>query len=304
MYPCAGTPGCAWDAIDSGAPTVGLTIANPDSGPGAQRDPEYATQVMRTSAAGVAVLGYVHTSYGARNASVVAAEVARYREWYNVTQIFFDEASTACADEPYYAALAALVRSAGGPTPAVVINPGTNTDACYAPTADVIVGFEDDAAAYAVFAPAPWTLSLAPARVWHIVYGAAAAAAPEIAALSRARNAAWVFVTDRALPNPYGALPTYFADEVAWVAGGATGSPSPSASRAPSRTARASATARASRSSSRTAAPTRSGTRTAAQTRTAARTRTPSRTGTRSSPATRSASRSVSASPKAKRARR
>ena len=45
-------------------------------------------------AAGVRVLGYVHTSYGKRPIAEVQAEIDRYDKWYKPDGIFFDEVTT------------------------------------------------------------------------------------------------------------------------------------------------------------------------------------------------------------------
>src|SRR5664280_2145873 len=56
-------PGATWTKAISGGSSVGIMIMNPHSGPGTSRDTSYATYVNSTKAAGVKVLGYVHTSY-------------------------------------------------------------------------------------------------------------------------------------------------------------------------------------------------------------------------------------------------
>lgn len=88
--------------MENGAPTVGLAIINPDSGPGASEDQNYANQVTSTEAKGITVVGYVSTSYaGTQNTTrtLAAAEhdVDTYYSWYpNIDGIFVDEVSTDC----------------------------------------------------------------------------------------------------------------------------------------------------------------------------------------------------------------
>src|SRR5579859_2138294 len=60
-------PGSLWTQMDSGYPTESLAIINPNSGPGASKDSNYANQVVTSQAAGLHVLGYVYTSYGSRS---------------------------------------------------------------------------------------------------------------------------------------------------------------------------------------------------------------------------------------------
>ena len=57
-------PGSFWTQLEQGAPTVGLAIINPNSGPGTKFDQNYADEVSRAKANGIYVLGYVATDYG------------------------------------------------------------------------------------------------------------------------------------------------------------------------------------------------------------------------------------------------
>lgn len=102
FYPCTGPSGCYWNQLNNGAPTVGLAIINPDSGPGTSQDQNYVNQTLRTQAKGIIVLGYVYTSYGNRPAEEVKSDVDLYYTWYRVNGIFFDEASTDCNVQGYY----------------------------------------------------------------------------------------------------------------------------------------------------------------------------------------------------------
>jgi hypothetical protein len=248
-YPSTAT-GAPWPRALLAAPPVDLVIINPDSGPGAARDAAYAAQVARAHATSptLSVLGYVHTSYGRRDPATVHAEVAKYFAWYAVDGIFVDEAATGAADAPYYAALAAFIRAqpppaaaargsaklglggagAGG-APLVVLNPGTSIDAAYEPSFDLVLSFEDTAAAYARFEPAAWmrnASALAPARVWHCVHTVPGgppgnATGPLAAAVQRAKalNAGVLYATNESLPNPYANLPgeIFWEDLIRWA---------------------------------------------------------------------------------------
>lgn len=67
---CAGP---LWSAAKAAKP--GILIINPASGPGAAVDPAYASTTREMQAAGIKMLGYVSTSYGARNSSLVQEDV-------------------------------------------------------------------------------------------------------------------------------------------------------------------------------------------------------------------------------------
>ena len=84
-----------------------LLVINPANGPGAEAAPAYRAAVRTAQRAGARVLGYVHTTYGARPAADVMADIDRYTSWYGVDGIFLDEAAhDVAASCGYYAALA------------------------------------------------------------------------------------------------------------------------------------------------------------------------------------------------------
>jgi hypothetical protein len=216
-------PGSAWTRVDASTPAVRLAIVNPDNGPGSARDGGFARTVSAAQAAGISVLGYVYTNSARRPLSVVEANIDAYYRWYGVDGIFFDEASTSCAREPYYAALNAYVKAKGGAA-TTVLNPGTATSECYTAAADILVTFEDSYRNYvhAYSAPA-WVAHYPPNRFWQIVYGAPnATAMAEAVRLSKARGAGYVYVTPERLPNPYAGLPkgAYWQEELADVGAG------------------------------------------------------------------------------------
>jgi hypothetical protein len=216
-------PGSTWTRLDRSAPTVRIAVVNVDNGPGTSPDGGFARTVSAAQTEGISVLGYVYTNSGHRPLSVVEANIDAYYRWYAVDGIFFDEASTSCAREPYYAALNSYVKAKGG-TATTVLNPGTATSECYVAAADILVTFEDFYANYIHSYSAPaWVARYPPDRFWQIVYGAPNATAMSHAvALSKARGAGYVYVTPERVPNPYGGLPRveYWQDELADVAAG------------------------------------------------------------------------------------
>ena len=66
-------------------PNVPFTVViNPNNGPDTSSDPNYATGIKNFQAAGIQVLGYVYTSYGARSTSSIVSDVNAYDSWYHV----------------------------------------------------------------------------------------------------------------------------------------------------------------------------------------------------------------------------
>ena len=187
-----------------------MVIVNPDSGPGAGRSAAYGNAVRALRTAGVRVLGYVPTGYGSRPLDAALADVDRYRSWYGVDGIFFDEASSDAAALGYYRALGESARR--GAARLVVVNPGVPPARGYFDIADVVVTFEGTYAGYgpAMQAAPEWLRQERPERVAHLVYGATRAEAMGAVAGSAA---GFVYATSGAMPNPWRSLPAYLDEE-------------------------------------------------------------------------------------------
>jgi len=214
-------PGVLWGEATSGSPDVtGYLVMNPDNGPGLSSDPAYVAAVNAAIAAGYRVLGYVFTSNAARLATNVKADIDAYKSWYNVSGIFLDETSGLLADVAYYQDLADYIRATAGTY--VVLNPGAVPDETYMGIGDSVVVTESDYAAYLTWSPPSWAASY-PGKTTHLIHGVAAANLDAVFALSQARHADNVYITDDALPNPWDTLPSYWSDEQALMRGGITG---------------------------------------------------------------------------------
>jgi hypothetical protein len=205
-------PDPLWSKMEAGTPTVGMAVINPDSGPNHWFNQDYADQVASSRSAGLIILGYVSTNYAGRTVQDVECEIDQYYSWYGVDGIFFDEASKNPKDVPYYREIYDYVKAKEGKRQ-VVINPGTQTDAAYMTVADIIVNFEGTYASYISDYHQPDWVSHAPAEsFWHLVYKAPTAADMQNAvAISKDRNAGWVYITDD-VPNQWDTLPSYWSD--------------------------------------------------------------------------------------------
>ena len=205
-------PGVKWDPVL--ARRTGPVLINPASGPGTAASLTYVGHVGRCHAAGVKVLGYVHTKYGARPIAEVKADVDRHFSWYGVDGIFVDTTSNKLADVGYYADLSEYIRTRGG---LVVLNPGTRTIEPYAGLCDWLMNAETDAVTYRTRVASAWEHKY-PGKFWHVVHTCAAADMPLMVQLAAERDAGLVCVTDDVMPNPYDALPSYFTALYAAVA--------------------------------------------------------------------------------------
>lgn len=205
-------PGPMWDQVNAAGPAVRYVVLNPASGPGVQPDPGYKATVRRARRAGAEVLGYVDTEYGLRPFDVVKAEIDQYDRWYGVDGIFVDRTSAGLADLPYYQRVSRYVRRDVGGT--LALNPGAHADEAYVKLADVVVTFEGDADAYLQNSVPSWVGKYPASRFWHLIYSTSETQLSEVLALSRSQRAGVVYVTDRALPNPWDMPASYWQAEV------------------------------------------------------------------------------------------
>jgi hypothetical protein len=197
-----------WALLTASASSVSAVILNIDSGPGSSVEPSLSAAVSLAAAAGVPVLGYVDTAYGSRSLREITVDMGRYRSWYPVSGFFLDQASSAGRYAGFYGDLVAAASALGADR--TVLNHGIYPDRQYAELPAELVTYEGSWDGYAEAGVPRWARSLPPTRFWHLIYGAPAAALPEV--LSRiGSRAGTVYVTDRRGANPWDGLPSYFA---------------------------------------------------------------------------------------------
>ena len=221
IYP-SGTGATQWNALATAAKSVPTTvILNPNSGPGTTQDTNYVAAVANVHAAGGKVIGYVSSSYTNRSLSAVVQDIHTYLALYQVDGFFIDEmtADSTTAHIQFYQSVYNYIKGLS-PNYTVTGNPGTNVPEIYAslPVADQLVVFEDSAKHYNNYAPLAWQASYPTSRFAHIVYAASATQMQTFVQNASNKGAASVFITNKTLPNPYGALPTYWSQEVSNVA--------------------------------------------------------------------------------------
>ncbi|WP_432989299.1 spherulation-specific family 4 protein [Dactylosporangium sp. CA-233914] len=238
FYP-GGDGAALWQRLTG--PGTGIAVANPFSGPGKTRDPLYAAAIAAARAGGVTVLGYVPTGYlgttgrttrlGQTTPAAWSAQVQQDIEtWYRLYGgdglggIFFDEVQNVCGPDGAYAR---TYRALDEHTRAwhrgafTVVNPGIETEPCYADIGDVILTFEGTYDTYRQWKPPAWQRAIDPRRLWHLVHGTATIEQLDDAMrLSKQRNAGYVYVTPDVLANPWDTLPPpeYWARQLAAAA--------------------------------------------------------------------------------------
>jgi hypothetical protein len=181
-------------------------IVNPANGPGGSKDSNYATWIYDLQSAGVNVLGYVYTSYAARSASSVMADMNTYKSWYAVNGIFLDEMSNVAGQESYYSTLTSYSHSLGLST--VVGNPGAAVPASFVGSVDVIVIYENAGMPNAS-ALGSSTMGLSKSGFAAVSYGVSSLASSSVSVV--ANYAGYIYITNEGMPNPYSSLPSYFA---------------------------------------------------------------------------------------------
>jgi hypothetical protein len=211
-------PGSAWNSFmtSASAAKTHSIIANPNNGPGTSADANYKTYIKKTQAAGVKVLGYVATTWGARSSSLVKADIDRWYSLYNVDGIFFDEGAVASNKVSYYKAIADHVRSKSTSSKRfVMFNPGTYYQtSAYVPLADSHMVWENAYSAYSSFSMPSWVRNYPASKFCHVVHTTPSNKMTSAISLAKQRNVGYLFVTDDVMANPYDRMPSYWTSFV------------------------------------------------------------------------------------------
>jgi hypothetical protein len=199
-----------WLALAGAAESLCLVVVNPASGPGHQPDQAYVGVIDRLLAAGAPVAGYVDTDYGRRPMAAALAEIARYREWYQVSSVFFDRVSSGIEHVPYYQLLAADSRRAG--VELVAFNHGTYPVLDYAAHADLLGIFEGPFSTFVGLDVPSWVHDFAADQFFQLVYDSPQALAATIAGLATERNVGSSYRIEAAGANPWHTIPVDFPE--------------------------------------------------------------------------------------------
>jgi hypothetical protein len=226
FYPAGGNL-AYWDRLRGSFPGVSMAVATGLGLTETSPNPDYQTQIAATRKAGIAVLAYVTTSGGVKPMTNVQQEIDNAFKWYAVDGIFFDEAvayPVTCDQVGYYAALNHYVKTKGGRA-ITVINHGQILPECYAAVSDIMLNAECSFDFYTNGWHAwGWETNYPARKFWHIVHGAdTVAQLQDVVALSKVRNAGYVFITSATPTNsggPFGSLPPvpYWSNELDAVA--------------------------------------------------------------------------------------
>ena len=202
--------GAGWDELIAISPRLRAVVLNVADGPGARRDSAFAAPVTALLEAGITVLGYVDTGYGAGRPIAVSQELHRYQDWYGVTDVFYDRVCAGWDGLDLYARLAGVARRTGAGT--VAFNHGTHPVRGYLDHADLLGTFEGGWPAYSALTLPQWVRGADAHRFFHLVHGVAPRWWGELTDLALRRNVGSVFVTERGGANPFDRPPALLID--------------------------------------------------------------------------------------------
>ena len=208
-----------WTRAINSKPAPAIMILNVTGmGAGTAPVPHFQSLVRKAHAAGVRVLGYSSTEYGQRPAAAVKADARHYKAWYKVNGMFLDLTASTRSGLSYYRALASYIRAVS-PGSVIWLNVGAYPARGYMSVGNVVVAFEGSYASYRSLAVPAWTAHYKAARFAHVIYATPGADLARAVSLSRHRRTGYLYVTSLpGSPDPYSALPGYWAREVAAIA--------------------------------------------------------------------------------------
>jgi hypothetical protein len=186
-----------------------VVTINPSSGIGSSKDTNFVNGINQLKSAGITVIGYVYTSYAQRSTTVIKDEINKYKSWYAVNGIFFDEMSITSGKESYYSSLNSYVKSSG--MTFTMGNPGADTRSSYIGTVDNMIIYESQGL--------PSVDSL---KGWHLNYNKKNFSITPFGVstlntqfVKDAKNyVGYMYITNDGLPNPWNSLPSYFSNLV------------------------------------------------------------------------------------------
>jgi hypothetical protein len=198
-------PGSAWDELIAAASEVDIiAIINPNSGPLTTVDSSYSTYMTKMHNAGITMIGYVHTSYGARAIADVQSDIATYASLYPLlVGIFVDEAATAASEISYYTEVYNAIIGNPGYEHAI-LNPGQQPDQGYLAVSTSILIYENYYSSLSSATYSSWVTCAPTAaeksgykyKFSGIVHTATAAEAPSIISTLHNLGMGLVYVTD------------------------------------------------------------------------------------------------------------
>ena len=189
LVPAYFYPGPGWTtAIGSNPPPSLMILDITKTGAGSSLNRTYQATVKRAQAAGITIMGYAATGYAKRSPAAVEADIRHYKSWYDVTDIFLDQAASGAADVVYYQRLSGYAHHLN-PGSTVMLNPGTFPDQQYMSTGDIIMVYENTYRNFVDLHVPRWAASYPADRFAYAIYAASSTQLAAAIRLAQHRNA-------------------------------------------------------------------------------------------------------------------
>jgi Spherulation-specific family 4 len=202
--------------IDAAAKVEIVAIANPNSGPGNDRNPDYDAIFTEASARGVTLLGYVSTDYGKRPQAEIQKDVEKWVRFYpQIRGFFFDQQPSESRGAIQFAELRDFVKQRMKDS-LVITNPGVACDQAYlARNVSNVTCVFNDFAGFDQFELPPHLKGYDPARFAAMPYNI-----PDVEKMQLIvkeaiiKRIGYLYISDAKPPNSWGKLPAYWEAEV------------------------------------------------------------------------------------------
>ena len=219
LWPAYIYPSPVWDEIIGIVTETGVdltAIINPNSGPGGKGYPDhsYRQAITKMHTAHIPMVGYVHTSYGARDIRIIINEIEKWQnDYFSISGIFLDEVSVSTSKRPYYRDIIDAIHRR---KMIVITNPGTQISESLG--ADIVVVFEGPLSRW------HGVLSLNDTEMAAILYACPKSQIAKVIEDAK-KNVTWLYVTDDVGPNPYDNIPSYFRELCTLIAAASVNKP-------------------------------------------------------------------------------
>lgn len=193
----------AWERLLGDRPD--MIVFNPASGPGDKPMAGYQPLLERARQSGTAVLGYVSTGYLSRPLSDCVGDAERYRRWYDVDGIFWDEipAESARGRLGQLGVLReeALRSGNGSPLGRCVFNPGRLIPKSWFSALPNTIWVTSEAVATDA---ASRPVMIGPKRrQWILVHACSSTLRTELRNAAAATGIGWFYAAEKSMPNPW-----------------------------------------------------------------------------------------------------
>jgi hypothetical protein len=206
-----------WQRLYEAASKVEIiAIVNPSSGPGDERNLEYAAIFTEASKRGITLLGYVSTDYGKRPQPPIKNDIDTWIRFYpQIRGFFFDQQPRERQHAAQFTELRDYAKQKLRDA-LVITNPGVPCDDAYLAQAvsDVTCVFVNFQGFDRFELPATLQ-AYDPSRFAAMAYNISGAEAMRTAVKDTIiKRIGYIYISDAKPPNPWGKLPVYWETEV------------------------------------------------------------------------------------------